>query len=820
MSGEGFPQTGRQEIAGQVSFQDVEKQAIERIKNINELEGLDDLMGMKEFSENEGLKEAIEQRRKAIEKREQIIFGINSDSDEKMREKVTNAIESSEFTLADKKKIARRVKDRLDFVREQRERELKRQGGLSEVKEAVSSGDGSNMSVDLVENSGSLNSADESDALTKINPGSESGEEIADGENGEIDDESDKWNKITDDIVGAVMGDDNGVSGEDEQAGDSEPEGADGKSPDVQEILNEIHQDAEKIGEETLNEGKRIKDDIDQIAGNAIDQIEENFGNLNSLSNEDENDENGTDQQKTGYRVVPRPVSGKRSVKVRVKLNNKANVDGENQATGGDTDQQGVEDDVDDTDAQEDGSASKTEEIIDYTSRNPSRYFIGNREVTYDELVGRKPKSAINETGQVDNGNNKGNETDSGEAGKVEAKSENEVEKNDAKAETEVKKNEKIPNTDEFIQNLEKFVKIDERTTFEDVRKKAEEIYRSDDAVWDEKNWDAFMSAVEERFNKIQAENEKNVYNPRRNGAIDAWREWKKNKAEGGEQDAAKTAETDGSQDTETGGVKNEAPEEKEDSEKKRNENGIDDLTAWAKRKNKLQIASPEETLKKSSDPSEFARNVELDEEKGVDFYIEKMRGAFPKSETMDGAKKILKNRFALEFGEDYIPSKIEYIPNKAEPNMTQEKYLNDKTMRGWTRRFRDGVMDGRSIIRVIDELEVKDLEGVSLETIRESLERYYYLSHGGTIKLYSYTERDKDGNVIEKTIEARDKSYSQLKGYDDEMRTRIQEYAISRYKQLGLDHNGNKLDEPEKVSLRKKIARKIKGLEIIYRGE
>ena len=341
-------------------------------------------------------------------------------------------------------------------------------------------------------------------------------------------------------------------------------------------------------------------------------------------------------------------------------------------------------------------------------------------------------------------------------------------------------KKEEAPGFNDFVDNLEQFVDINDKTEFDDVKKRAEELYRPEGMVWNEEKWGRFIDRVERKFNTIKDEKEKNEFTPRRKAVINGLEEYLKNKRNEQRQSAG-------------------------------NE-GVDSTEAVPTE----EIVISDEELSKYSDSYTFARTVPLDVE-NLDAYMRVLKNKFS-GDSMAGGEKTLRDRFIIKYGEDFDDynermlkvdeddrhgvkfETIEEYEARRE-RVDAEKKAKQKTLGGLIKKFKDEATEMGSVIKVIDQLNVEDLKDVSMDTIRKSLEYYYYMSKGGKIKVYQGKEaRDKSGLV----------------GFSDEMRRRIQAYALERYRQLGLDYTGNKKDEaPAKRKLRDRASHWIIGIEL-----
>lgn len=340
------------------------------------------------------------------------------------------------------------------------------------------------------------------------------------------------------------------------------------------------------------------------------------------------------------------------------------------------------------------------------------------------------------------------------------------------------KKKEYVPGTDEFIGSLEKFVEINERTSFDDVKKRAEKLYNADS--WDSERWGRFIDRVETRFFEIRKEKEETEWGPFREAVIKGLEEY------------LNGSDDDQPSDEINSGNATSQDENKGTDKEKKNVFEPEREGYAAEASPKSEEMPLEEALEKCPDSYTFARLVQLDEE-NLDLYLGKLKEKFPESQSSLGSERKLRNRFIIKFGEDYNEEKVGF--------KSEEDY--HKSKKYFVQRFRHDSAEMGSVIKAINGLDAEDLEGVPIDTIRSSLEYYYYMACGGKIKVYQGKEARDDSALV---------------GHSDEMRKKIQGYAIERYKQLGLDFGGKKLNEeeiPRNGRWRKRIGHWLVGLDL-----
>ncbi|MBR3368539.1 hypothetical protein IKG45_01965 [Candidatus Saccharibacteria bacterium] len=948
MSGEGFPSTGRQEIEGQITFEELEEernnprnQAIEKIKSAKELGDLNNMVEElnAQFGDDKELEAIFNKRREVIKNRDKFIWDISFyKSEESLRKGVNAALANPDYTDSDKKMIIERAEHKLDYERENQAREEARQasavvasqeesdshvtGRTEELGAAINA----NANVADGEDADSASSTEELKRQLEI-----TGKAMAQAKkDGNFALEA-QYRSDYSKIVEALNANANVADGEDADSASSKGgDDENGKNHNTgekavareQEFLKEINGIREEINdilkqmEELKKELERLEELKKKLEGFAIDNAPEEGGNKDASAEEEKTSGNkvGEDDVAMGESENSAEATpGSFAERIRLAKDSKELYD-----IAKEIEQEGQsEEDFGSLFEKRRSRLKARDHVIKRISETNEpeeldKIAKGTKDNDGEEkwyndddivmILGaiEKRRAEIKEggvSGEGDTGSASGGEDEVVVDGTVDdgvevnGKPENNKEAGGNKSEKSAERSKM--NIEEYISTF----RIDDGDTFEKALKKFEELYHGENDIWEEDKWQEAVAKLRESFEKRSAELERTVWGQRRQGVIDSLRAFlddesgenvgEDSEKTGDESGEKKINEMDGYKDqinairyedrdhlkkiedeikevTANGGLNEDEAEELykiiekkkkmlEDysalMEKIRNEGsdalldaywedlakedgshyGSEELfnlrNAIEERRAELDTLG-EENVGKENDENksdsefgdrykngvpleiaiehitssyEFARRVELEEEKGVDFYIQAMEKAYPHSQDLEGSKQKLKNRFILKFGEDYLSEEVGYQSEK--DYHRSKKYFVQLFMNARHEK-------GGSIIKAIDELDADDLDGVSIDTLRDSLEYYYYLAHGGTIRVY-------------KGKEARGESAYSLKGYEDEMRKRIQAYAIEKYNMLGLDYSGKKKPEKaEKMSLKKRFARKIRGLEIRYRGE
>ncbi len=283
MNGEGFPNTGRQEIEGQVTFEELEEgendprnQAIEKIQSAMERSDLNDMVEElnAQFKDDKELEAIFNKRRETIKKRDKLYYDIGFDSYEEMKKKVKNAINDPDFTKEDRMMIAHRAKHRIEYEKEARERGETRQSNDEGSDDMEPAGE----SPSAKEEKGGISAVDAQLIRDMHKAGDEgySDSYITGGDDGfNMPKASFESTDVTDDLANAD---------EEKTASDTDVQNVSEATNDYEQKLKEYHEEMERLHGELQN----ILGQIDELK-----KKYESFG-IDTSSEDDKNDDENT----------------------------------------------------------------------------------------------------------------------------------------------------------------------------------------------------------------------------------------------------------------------------------------------------------------------------------------------------------------------------------------------------------------------------------------------------------------------------------------------------------------------------------------------